>query len=98
MDYRAAWRTILALGVAVIVALASAPLAAQTGGAVQALRRNGVPDFSGIWVATPKRGTAPGAFDPATGNFRTVANGRNGNRNSVDFERDAGMRQRMFAR
>ena len=42
---------------------------AQTGGRqgeanAQAPRRNGVPDFSGIWVPTPKRGELPDAFDP----------------------------------
>ena len=34
-------------------------------------RANGVPDFSGLWVPTQRRGELPDAFDPKTGNYRT---------------------------
>ena len=45
--------------------------------------------------AAPRR--VPDAFDPKTGNYRTTSdNTRTGN--PVDFERDPGIRMRMFAR
>jgi hypothetical protein len=91
-------RMFLAFCIAALVTLAGAPLAAQAPAGGDVPRRNGVPDFTGIWVNTPTRGVVPGALDPATGNFRTTANARNGNKNSVDFERDAGVRQRIFPR
>ena len=48
-------------------------------------------------MPTPRRGQLPEAFDPQTGNFRTTSdNTRTGN--PVDFERDPGIRMRMFAR
>ena len=80
------------------VAAQAQPASAQEGATAQTPRRpNGVPDFSGIWVPTPRRGQLPEAFDPQTGNFRTTAdNTRTGN--PVDFERDPGIRMRMFAR
>jgi hypothetical protein len=93
---------------AILAALwvASADVAAQAQAAagrqgesnVQTPRRaNGVPDFSGIWVPTQRRGEVPDAFDPKTGNYRTNSdNTRTGN--PVDFERDPGIRMRMFAR
>jgi hypothetical protein len=84
----------LSLGVVDLAAQTQASASGQE--AVQAPRRNGVPDFSGVWVQTPKRGQVPAAFDPATGNYRTTSNNRTGN--PVDFERDPGVRQRMFAR
>ena len=87
-------RRILACCVAALLALAGVPLAAQAPAGGDVPRRNGVPDFTGIRVNTPKRGTIPSAFDPATGNYRTVSNARN--RNSVDLERDEGVRDRMF--
>lgn len=60
-------------------------------------RPNGVPDFSGIWVATRRRGeNVPAAFDPKTGSFSNVLRGRTGN--PVDFERDSGVRQRVVPR
>ncbi len=58
---------------------------------------SGHPDFSGVWVPTRNRGEAPPAgFDPSTGNFNPVLRSRTNN--PVDFERDAGIRQRIFPR
>jgi hypothetical protein len=59
--------------------------------------RDGHPDFSGIWVPTRGRGEAlPAGFDATTGNFNPVLRSRT--TNPVDFERDAGIRQRIFPR
>ena len=53
-------------------------------------RANGVPDFSGLWVATRRRDQAvPAALDRDSGNFTNVLRGRTGN--PVDFERDSGV-------
>ena len=60
-------------------------------------RANGVPDFSGTWVATRSRDQAvPAALDRDSGNFTNVLRGRTGN--PVDFERDSGVRQRVIPR
>src|SRR5882672_1478199 len=89
------------------IALASADTAAQGrggggGAAAQAAaanmptpkRPNGVPDFSGIWVATRPRGDqAPAALDKESGNYTNVLRSRTGS--PVDFERDSGVRQRV---
>lgn len=97
-------RLITSAVIAIVGALAigSADIAAQGQGAQQNAAaaktpmRNGVPDFSGLWVNTQPRGGLPDAFDPKTGNYRTTSNSRTGN--PVDFERDPGIRQRMFPR
>jgi hypothetical protein len=95
------------LGVGAIVlalGLSSAPVAAQQApakangeGAAVATPRTakGVPDFSGIWVGTQKRGEVPAAFDPTTGNYSTTPPGRTGS--PVDFERDPGLRTRLVS-
>jgi len=58
--------------------------------------RTRVPAFSGIWIPTPKRGTLGfGRLDPATGNLALGLNSRGG---AVEFERDAGLRMRVFPR
>ncbi len=58
-------------------------------------RPNGVPDFSGIWVPTIRRGQPQGGLlNPQTG--RLTLPGRTGN--PVDFERDAGFALRRFPR
>ena len=80
-----------------VAAQAQAAAGRQGEGTAQPPRRaNGVPDFSGLWVPTQRRGELPDAFDPKTGNYRTTSNNRTGN--PVDFERDPGIRMRMFAR
>ena len=59
--------------------------------------RTVIPDFSGVWVPTRGRGEAlPAGFDASTGNFNHVLRSRTNN--PVDFERDAGIRQRIFPR
>ena len=92
------------------VALSSMPVAAQGGGgggmtpaAIKEAesqptpkRANGVPDFTGLWVATRPRGANPPAALDATGSFTNVLRSRTGS--AVDFERDAGVRQRVFPR
>jgi hypothetical protein len=60
-------------------------------------RANGVPDFSGLWIP-PRTG---GGFAVLTstvkeGEFTNLLRGRTAN--PVDFERDAGIRQRVFPR
>src|SRR5919108_3072431 len=96
--------------VAAAVVLASADVAAQGGGGQpnaaaikQAMaaptpkRPNGVPDFSGVWVATRARGEAvPAALDKDSGNYTNVLRSRTGS--PVDFERDSGVRQRVAPR
>jgi hypothetical protein len=58
---------------------------------------DGHPDLSGIWVPTRNRGEAlPAGFDASTGNFNNVLRSRT--TDPVDFERDAGIRQRIFPR
>ena len=68
-------------------------------------RANGVPDFSGVWAATGGGGFGGGGgaggglqagLNRETGNFNTVL--RNRTTNPVDFERDSGVRQRMYPR
>src|SRR5688500_6024036 len=60
-------------------------------------RANGVTDLSGLWVPTVPRGkNVPAALDRSTGSFDNVLRGRTGT--AVDFERDAGVRQRVFPR
>jgi hypothetical protein len=60
-------------------------------------RANGVPDFSGIWVATRPRGeNVPAALDKDSGNYTNVLRSRTGT--PVDFERDSGVRQRVAPR
>jgi hypothetical protein len=60
-------------------------------------RSNGHPDFTGIWVATRRRGEAtPAGLDQATGSFDQVLRTRTNN--PVDFERDSGVRQRAVPR
>jgi hypothetical protein len=89
--------------------LASADLVAQGRGqgaspggenqtSVQTPKRpNGVPDFGGIWVQTRRRDeSVPAALDKTSGNYTNVLRSRTGN--PVDFERDAGVRQRVFPR
>lgn len=80
-----------------VAAQAQAAAAKPQGTAQTPRRPNGVPDFTGLWVPTQRRGELPDAFDPKTGNYRTTSdNTRTGN--PVDFERDPGIRMRMFAR
>ena len=80
-----------------VAAQAQAAAAKQQGTAQTPRRPNGVPDFTGLWVPTQRRGELPDAFDPKTGNYRTTSdNTRTGN--PVDFERDPGIRMRMFTR
>jgi hypothetical protein len=57
-------------------------------------RANGAPDFSGIWVPAPRRGTTTGLFSADTG--RLTLRGRT--TSPVDFERDSGVRQRVVPR
>ena len=97
-------------GIGVVIAalwLASSPMTAQgqrTAGKPEdspstatPRRPNGHPDFNGIWAPTRRRGDAlPAGFDPSTGDFNNVL--RNRTTNPVDFERDAGVRQRVFPR
>jgi hypothetical protein len=93
------------------ISLGSTDLAAQFGGgggvtpaAIKEAqskptpkRANGVPDFTGLWVATRPRGAnPPAALDQASGNYTNVLRSRTGT--AVDFERDAGVRQRVFPR
>jgi hypothetical protein len=86
-----------------VIVLAATNLGAQ-GQAPTPKRPNGVPDFSGIWVATgqPAFGSVGGGpavqagLNRDTGNYNTVL--RNRTTNPVDFERDAGVRQRLFPR
>ena len=60
-------------------------------------RANGVPDFTGIWVATRSRAdNVPVALDKSTGTYTNILRSRTGS--PVDFERDAGVRQRVFPR
>jgi hypothetical protein len=78
---------------------APAAPAPQAGAAVQTPRRaSGVPDFSGIWVATRRRG-APivggfARFDEQSGRL-TLPSRTN---NPVDFERDFGVAARAVPR
>lgn len=86
--------------------LAGADIAAQAQGpagrqgaasSVATPRRpNGVVDFSGIWVQTQRRGANAPANLEAGGNYSNTLRSRTGN--PVDFERDAGIRQRLFPR
>jgi hypothetical protein len=93
------------------LSLASAGLAAQGFGGGQPsaaaleeaaskptpTRATGVPDFSGIWVATRSRAeNVPAAFDKDSGNYTNVLRSRTGR--AVDFERDSGVRQRVTPR
>lgn len=58
---------------------------------------DGHPDLSGVWVPTRGRGEAlPAGFDASSGNFNNVLRSRT--TDPVDFERDAGIRQRVFPR
>lgn len=94
------------VGAAIAAAcLASADVAAQAARAPQGnpsavatpKRANGHPDFTGIWTPTQRRDEAvPAAFDAATGNYSAVLANRTNN--PVDFERDAGVRMRVFPR
>jgi hypothetical protein len=60
-------------------------------------RPSGVPDFSGVWVATRPRGEAvPAALNKDSGDFTNVLRSRTGS--PVDFERDSGVRQRVAPR
>jgi hypothetical protein len=79
-------------------AQAQAAAGRQDEASAQTPRRpNGVPDFTGIWVPTRRRGdNVPAAFDRATGSFTNVLKGRTGS--PVDFERDSGVRQRVHPR
>jgi hypothetical protein len=80
-----------------VAAQAQAGAGRQDESNAQTPRRNGVPDLGGIRVTTQRRGELPDAFDPKTGNYRTTSdNTRTGN--GVDFERDPGIRMRMFER
>jgi hypothetical protein len=89
---------IAALSLASIAAAAQAAAGRQTDPAVQTPRRaNGVPDFSGIWVATRSRiENVPAALDKTTGTYTNILRGRTGS--PVDFERDSGVRQRVAPR
>ena len=94
------------------ISLASTEVAAQFGGGGGGMtpaaikeaqaqptpkRANGVPDFTGLWVATRARdANPPAALDQASGNYTNVLRSRTGT--AVDFERDAGVRQRVFPR
>ena len=95
--------------VVVAICVVTAELAAQGGGGISAAdraaamkvptpkRANGVIDFTGIWVATQRRDAqVPAAFDAKTGNYDAVLANRT-NR-PQDFERDAGIRMRIFPR
>jgi hypothetical protein len=99
----------LVSGIAALVVatgLGSADVSAQGGGGMNAAamkeaasaptpkRPNGVPDFSGIWVPTARRGTTTGLFSADTG--RLTLRGRT--TSPVDFERDSGVRQRALPR
>jgi hypothetical protein len=60
-------------------------------------RPSGVPDFTGIWVATRSRSeNVPAAFDKESGNYTNILRSRTGS--PVDFERDSGVRQRVAPR
>ena len=60
-------------------------------------KSDGHPDLSGVWVPTRGRGDAlPAGFDASSGNFNNVLRSRT--TDPVDFERDAGIRQRVFPR
>jgi hypothetical protein len=94
------------------ISLASTEVAAQFGGGGGGMtpaaikeaeskptpkRTNGAPDFTGLWVATRARdANPPAALDQASGNYTNVLRSRTGT--AVDFERDAGVRQRVFPR
>jgi hypothetical protein len=95
---------------AAVLAFAAIDVAAQGGGGQpnaaavkQAMtaptpkRPSGVPDFSGVWVATRPRGEAvPAALNKDSGDFTNVLRSRTGS--PVDFERDSGVRQRVAPR
>jgi hypothetical protein len=71
--------------------------AAAAAAAPTPKRSNGVIDFTGIWVATRPRGEqAPAALDKSSGNYTNILRSRTGS--PVDFERDSGVRQRVFPR
>lgn len=87
------------------MALASVHAAAQSApprqenasSAATPRRANGHPDFSGIWVQTRRGDEAiPAQLDQKTGNYTNVLPSRTNN--PVDFERDAGIRLRVFPR
>ena len=76
-------------------AMSNAAATKDAASAATPRRPDGVPDFSGIWVPTRRRGA------PLTGNFnqetgRLTLRGRTGR--PVDFERDSGVRQRAVPR
>jgi hypothetical protein len=57
---------------------------------------SGVPDFRGIWAATPKRGeNRPVGLNATTGDLDLTINSRAG---AVELERDAGIQMRVFPR
>jgi hypothetical protein len=89
---------IAALSLASVDAAAQAAAGRQNDPAVPTPRRaNGVPDFSGIWVATrPRSENVPAALDKTTGTYTNILRGRTGS--PVDFERDSGVRQRVVPR
>ncbi|MGH6690712.1 MAG: hypothetical protein ACREF4_08545, partial [Gammaproteobacteria bacterium] len=75
----------------------SAAAVKQAQSAPTPKRPNGVPDFSGLWVATRPRGEAvPVALNKESGDFTNILRSRTGS--PVDFERDSGVRQRVAPR
>lgn len=89
---------IVALSLASVGAAAQAAAGRQNDPGVPTPRRaNGVPDFSGIWVATrPRSENVPAALDKTTGTYTNILRGRTAS--PVDFERDSGVRQRVVPR
>ena len=57
-------------------------------------RASGVPDFTGLWVGTRPRDQSSGGARPGQRQLPDVLRSRTGT--AVDFERDAGVRQRVF--
>src|SRR5262245_45912053 len=102
-------RMIVGSIVTVIAALTlgSAEIAAQFGGPppsgaaamkeaayrLTPKRPNGVPDLTGSWVQARSHGADTAALATANGSYKDVLQGRTGS--PVDFERDAGVSQRV---
>ena len=73
------------------------PAAVKEAQSAPTPKRGNVPDFTGIWVATRSRAdNVPAALDKTTGTYTNILRSRTGS--PVDFERDAGVRQRVFPR
>jgi hypothetical protein len=89
---------VAALSLASVDAAAQAAAGRQNEPTAPTPRRaNGVPDFTGIWVATRSRSeNVPAALDKTTGTYTNILRGRTAD--PVDFERDSGVRQRVAPR